>query len=70
MKEGGVVPAGYPNDTYPARLTSGETVIPPNKLGNISNQNGEFPKEVLIKFENGSLQGYLNYSSRKVASYS
>lgn len=26
--EGGVVPGGYPNDTYPAMLTSGETVTP------------------------------------------
>lgn len=26
--EGGVVPGGYPNDTYPALLTSGETVTP------------------------------------------
>lgn len=28
MAEGGVVPSGYPNDTYPAMLTSGETVTP------------------------------------------
>jgi len=35
MVQGGVVPAGYPNDTYPARLTSGETVTPPGKLNNI-----------------------------------
>ena len=27
--EGGIVPAGFPNDTYPALLTSGESVIPP-----------------------------------------
>jgi hypothetical protein len=26
--DGGVVPAGYPSDTYPALLTSGETVTP------------------------------------------
>jgi len=25
---GGVVPAGYPNDTYPTFLTSGETITP------------------------------------------
>ena len=28
-----MVPGGYPNDTYPAFLSSGETVIPPDKLG-------------------------------------
>ena len=32
MAKGGVIPPGYPNDTYPALLTSGETVIPPKKL--------------------------------------
>jgi len=35
MATGGVVPAGYPNDTYPARLTSGETVIPPHSLSSV-----------------------------------
>lgn len=33
MAEGGVVPPGYPNDTYPALLTSGEIVENPKKLG-------------------------------------
>lgn len=28
MQHGGTIPAGFPNDTYPAWLTSGETVIP------------------------------------------
>ncbi len=32
MKYGGVVPPGYPNDSYPAMLTSGETVTPPKAL--------------------------------------
>jgi hypothetical protein len=31
---GGIVPGGFPNDTYPAMLSSGETVVPkPKKLG-------------------------------------
>lgn len=29
--EGGIVPPGFPNDTYPAFLTSGETVVPPGR---------------------------------------
>ena len=33
MATGGVIPSGFPNDTYPALLSSGETVIPaPNPL--------------------------------------
>lgn len=31
MAKGGVVPAGYPNDTFPAFLSSGEVVIPEDK---------------------------------------
>jgi TP901 family phage tail tape measure protein len=32
MKKGGTVPEGYPNDTFPALLSSGETVVPKEKL--------------------------------------
>jgi hypothetical protein len=31
MKDGGVIPPGYPNDTFPAMLSSGEKVIPAEK---------------------------------------
>lgn len=47
MATGGVVPAGFPNDTYPALLTSGEMVIPkahplPNMTGSAVEIFGEF----------------------------
>jgi len=32
MAGGGIIPPGYPNDTYPAMLTSGEEIIPAGKL--------------------------------------
>ena len=35
--EGGVVPPGYPNDTYPALLSSDETVMPPQSLDTVMN---------------------------------
>ena len=42
MAMGGIVPPGYPNDTYPAALTSGETVVPagqsPSMAGGITPQ--------------------------------
>ena len=31
MKTGGTVPPGYPDDTFPALLTSGEIVVPPHE---------------------------------------
>ena len=36
MADGGIVPPGYPNDSYPALLSSGEKVTPPKKLGGAS----------------------------------
>jgi hypothetical protein len=35
MADGGVVPGGYPGDTYPALLSSGEMVVPPHKLDSV-----------------------------------
>jgi hypothetical protein len=47
MAEGGIIPAGYPNDSYPAMLSTGETVTPPGKLPNISPTK----VEVIVKVE-------------------
>jgi hypothetical protein len=68
MANGGIIPPGYPNDTYPAMLSSGETVLP-KALSGITMQNDSTPKEVLIRFQNGSLEGYLNYQKRKSNSF-
>ena len=32
MATGGIIPTGYPNDTFPAKLSSGEAVIPLNEF--------------------------------------
>ena len=36
LATGGLVPPGYNNDTFPARLTSGELVIPKDLVGSLS----------------------------------
>ena len=41
MRMGGTVPPGYWNDSYPAMLTSGEMVVPPNKLPEFENREME-----------------------------
>ena len=38
LAEGGIIPPGYPNDSYPAMLTSGERVTPPGKLDHQSSR--------------------------------
>ncbi|MBK7873912.1 MAG: hypothetical protein IPJ74_26305 [Saprospiraceae bacterium] len=35
LAQGGIIPPGFPNDTFPALLSSGEAVIPLDKLGDI-----------------------------------
>jgi TP901 family phage tail tape measure protein len=39
LAKGGIVPSGYPNDSYPAMLTSGETVVPAKKLPDFGGRN-------------------------------
>ena len=39
MARGGIVPQGYPNDSYPAMLSSGEKVVPPKSLPNYEKDN-------------------------------
>jgi len=34
FQSGGVVPPGFPNDTFPAMLSSGETVMTPSQMRN------------------------------------
>jgi len=41
MARGGIVPQGYPNDSYPALLSSGEMVVPPHKLPEFENREME-----------------------------
>lgn len=50
LAQGGIVPQGYPNDTYPALLTSGEMVIPPHKLPDFAGIDRE-PMEVVLDGE-------------------
>jgi hypothetical protein len=37
LKEGGLIPGGYPNDTFPAMLSSGELVIPEDRAKEVLN---------------------------------
>lgn len=38
LAEGGIVPPGFPNDSFPARLTSNEAVIPLDRINSIVGQ--------------------------------
>lgn len=62
--EGGVVPAGFPNDTFPAALSSGELVIPRDDVAKLSAflDKQERPQQ---QFDLASLLGGLNRSSER-----
>ncbi len=66
LAEGGVIPAGYPNDTYPAMLTSGETVVPPGKLDSIRSQaNQSLSGNVKFKIQGYDLIGVIQKQTKK-----
>jgi hypothetical protein len=67
MKEGGIIPTGYPNDTFPALLTSGEKVIPLDRMEKQTwNSEGG---EVRFEIEGDRLVGILRKQKKKSLIY-
>jgi hypothetical protein len=61
--QGGMIPSGFPNDSFPAMLSSGETVIPLNKVGDIfGNGAKREPREVVFKIGHRELIAVLQDS--------
>ena len=65
LAEGGIVPSGYPNDTYNARLTSGEMVVPPGKLDSV--MNNSWDKEVVFKIKGYDLEAVRKKQNKKTS---
>jgi len=62
MAEGGQVPSGYPNDTYPAMLSSREVVAPPEKLPNLNEDKQE---RLVANVKGDQLQFILDRNKKK-----
>lgn len=59
MATGGIVPSGFPNDTYPALLTSGEMVIPkPYPLSNMAAGGGSVVNHITVVLDGERIQDY------------
>jgi len=83
MAKGGEIPPGYPNDTFPAWLTSGETVIPKGgmsallensfnnilPLDKIKTKEPEFEGVVRFEIEGDRLVGILKKQGKKLSIY-
>ena len=57
--EGGMVPAGYPNDSFPAKLTSGEAILPTDtvaKLDSFLSNGGGAGQNVTVNLVVGEEQ--------------
>jgi hypothetical protein len=65
--KGGVVPEGFPNDTYLARLTSGETIIPKG-INGMGNQTFSF-EPVELRIVDNTLTGFLKKANKKNSLY-
>jgi TP901 family phage tail tape measure protein len=67
LAKGGIVPSGYPNDTYPALLTSGEKITPaaPIPLQNESSKKEQLvcriSRDELLFFIKEGEEAYNNY---------
>jgi hypothetical protein len=70
MAEGGIVPQGFPNDTFPALLSSGETVIP-KKLNADQFRIEKDDREATVRFEieGETLVGILKKKEKKSKIY-
>jgi TP901 family phage tail tape measure protein len=65
MAKGGIVPPGYPNDTFPALLTSGEKIIPAHKPFRASMN----PELVEFRIDGDQLVGILKKQESVNANY-
>lgn len=64
--KGGIVPSGYPNDTFPAMLSSGEAIIP---LDRLQSQPSILEGEVTFEIEGDRLVGILKKQGKKNSLY-
>jgi TP901 family phage tail tape measure protein len=63
--KGGEVPSGYPHDSYPAMLTSGEKIIPAGKPLKLENQNSSLEGNVVFRISGYELVGILEKQNKK-----
>lgn len=68
MAKGGVVPNGFSNDTYPALLSSGETVLPKN-ISNLRLQPAMLSGDVRFVIEENQLVGILKKANTRKSLY-
>lgn len=59
LAEGGIVPKGYSNDTFHARLSTDEAVIPLKKLPQLLGLNNSRNQKVVFVIEGHTIQGVL-----------
>jgi len=71
MASGGLIPPGYPNDTFPAMLSSGEMVIPKMNVPKFTSDQFENEEggEVRFEIEGDRLVGILKKQGKKLQIY-
>jgi TP901 family phage tail tape measure protein len=70
MATGGVIPAGFPNDSFPAMLTSGEEVIPNgnrkrSNLNKLEKTTAVLEGNVVFVIKEDKLEGILNKANKR-----
>jgi len=68
--KGGIVPPGYPNDSFPARLTSNEAIIPLGDLDRFDfGKNATIEADIRFEIEGDKLVGILRKQGKKNSLY-
>ena len=68
--KGGIVPPGYPNDSFPARLTSGEAIIPLNQLDKYDfGQTVKLDADVRFEIEGDKLVAIIKKQGKRNSIY-
>jgi hypothetical protein len=69
LEDGGIIPPGFPNDTFNARLSSNEAVIPLDRLNEYDFGSNKLEGEIVVRIKGDELVGILKKQGKKFSTY-
>ena len=68
LADGGIIPPGFNNDTFPALLSSNEAIIPLDRL-KFEQNNERREKEVVFRIGQDELYGIMKKKTKRTSIY-
>jgi len=69
LADGGIIPPGYPNDTFNAKLSSQEAVIPLDRLGEMMGKGEVKERKVVFQIKGRTLEAIMDEQDKYGNSY-